>query len=361
MRASLTQQTSTGQPLPSVSICVPTYNGRKYLAECIKSIRRQTFTDFEVVVCDDQSSDGTLELARHLAEDDSRFRFISNARRLGLVGNWNNCIQLARGEWIKFVFQDDIIKPSCLETLLEACRQTNSLFGFCEREFVFEEGVSMAAREWFEKHREEIRAEYQATPVIGLEQAARIAFRKRMHNLVGEPTVTLINQTVFSDLGVFDEALVHMCDAEFWYRVMINRGAVFVPERLAVFRVHKGATTKVNMQERSFRTRVLDPVVLRHRFAFGRHFKPVRRFRVAGMSTLSRFGKHAIFAAHAWRDAKNALQSGDNSLMLEWCAVNKHCVGLKAIAWLGRGLELIGWRKRMIPPDYSRSLERNNY
>src|ERR1035441_7219492 len=84
-------------PIPVISVCIPTYNGREHLAECIGSIRSQTFTDFEVVVCDDQSSDGTLEFARQLAEGDERFRFISNPSRLGLASNWDNCGHEARG------------------------------------------------------------------------------------------------------------------------------------------------------------------------------------------------------------------------------------------------------------------------
>ncbi len=98
---------------PRVSICIPTYNGKGHLKECLDSVRSQSFQDFEVVICDDQSSDGTLDFARELAQGDERFRFIPNPQRFGLVGNWNNCIALSRGDWIKFVFQDDIIAPTC--------------------------------------------------------------------------------------------------------------------------------------------------------------------------------------------------------------------------------------------------------
>lgn len=184
---------------PQVSVCVPTYNGKKYLAKCVDSIIAQTFGKFEVVICDDQSSDGTLEFARSLAKGDNRFRFIPNPRRFGLVGNWNNCVKHAHGEWIKFIFQDDIIEPSCIEQLLAACTREGKLFGFSERDFLFENGTPEALRKWFVGHKRRLHFDYQAGPIISAEQAVRLAVRDLSYNLVGEPTVTLINKKLFQD------------------------------------------------------------------------------------------------------------------------------------------------------------------
>ena len=103
---------------PIVSICIPTYNGAKYLRECLDTVLSQTFTDFEVLLVDDQSSDETLSIAQEYAAKDTRIYVKQNEQNLGLVGNWNCCIELAQGEWIKFVFQDDLIAPECLEKML---------------------------------------------------------------------------------------------------------------------------------------------------------------------------------------------------------------------------------------------------
>jgi glycosyltransferase involved in cell wall biosynthesis len=333
---------------PCVSVCIPTYNGKEYLNECIASILAQTFTDFEVVVCDDESSDGTLEIAQQLADEDPRFRVIANPRRFGLVGNWNNCIEQARGEWIKFVFQDDIIMPSCIEKLISACSRENKLFGFCERNFIFEDGVPDDLRNWFDLHKSGLRADYQAGPVIEPEQAANIIVRQPSHNLAGEPTVTLINSSVFRELGRFDEALIQLCDAEFWDRLMINDGAAFVPENLAAFRVHANATTILNHGKRTFRLEVLDPLVLRYRFAFGRHFGPVRNPRLSGRSIWSLRREFAAAAAQAWRQAVNARRAGDSSLLKEWRSVRSHCFGLQTLARLGLALEMFVRLKRRI-------------
>jgi glycosyltransferase involved in cell wall biosynthesis len=328
---------------PTVSICLPTYNGREHLGECITSIRAQTFADFEVVLCDDESSDGTLDLAQTLAGGDPRFRFIANPRRLGLVGNWNNCVNQARGEWIKFVFQDDVISPTCLEKILKACQASGKSFGFCERDFIFEAGVSQSQRDWFDGHRQKLRLDYAGKTVLSAEDIACLAVKSPVQNLVGEPTVTLIHQSVFRELGGFDAALIQLCDAEFWCRAMINGGAVFVPESLAAFRIHAKATTALNIGKRVFRMAVLDLLVLQYRFAFGKHFGPVRRPQRTGKSILSQRRECAMAAAQAFRQAQT---SADGSLLAEWQAVCAYCPGLQTLAHLGKAAGWLGRIKR---------------
>jgi glycosyltransferase involved in cell wall biosynthesis len=345
----------TGATPPMVSICIPTYNGRRHLAECLDSILAQTFDGFEVVICDDQSSDGTLDLAKQLAGDDQRFRFISNPRRFGLVGNWNNCVQQASGDWIKFVFQDDIIAPACVEKLLAACQRENKLFGFCERDFIFEAGTTEKLRDWFAGHKQRLRTDYQADPLINAQQAARLAVNDPGHNLVGEPTVTLINKKLFQELGGFDEALIQICDLDFWCRAMANYGAVFVPESLATFRIHANATTSQNFSKREFRMTMLDPLVFQYKFAFTDDFKSARNPQFTGKSIMAIRWECMNFAARALRHANYIYnKSGDDSLIKEWKTVTSHYRHLHVVATVGRGFEFLlriknGIKRRILP------------
>ena len=123
---------------PLVSICIPTYNGSQYLEACLDSVLSQSYPDFEVVIVDDQSSDNTWDLLNQYAARDNRIRLFRNEQNLGLVGNWNRCLELAQGEWIKFVFQDDWITPDCIEHMVRASVGSQSLLTVCRREFVFE-------------------------------------------------------------------------------------------------------------------------------------------------------------------------------------------------------------------------------
>src|ERR1043165_3977670 len=94
-----------GMPvLPTVTVCIPLYNGAAHLAECLESVRSQTYDNIEVLVIDDYSRDCSFDVARRYEQRDSRFRVLQNPRNLGLVRNWEQCIRLARGEYIKFAF-----------------------------------------------------------------------------------------------------------------------------------------------------------------------------------------------------------------------------------------------------------------
>src|SRR6476661_6387292 len=110
---------------PRVSVCVPTYNGALFLGETLACIEAQTMPDYEVVIVDDLSTDDTLALADAYAARDPRVRVIRSAERAGSSArNANRCITHARGEWIKFLFQDDLMAPTCLERMLQAGRNS---------------------------------------------------------------------------------------------------------------------------------------------------------------------------------------------------------------------------------------------
>src|SRR5262245_20836545 len=101
---------------PQVSICIPTFNGAAWIGESVRSALEQRHDSFEVLVVDDHSTDATVEIAR--AVGDGRLRIHVNERRLGMVENWNECIRQARGDLIKFLFQDDMLRPDCLARMV---------------------------------------------------------------------------------------------------------------------------------------------------------------------------------------------------------------------------------------------------
>ena len=96
-----------------VSVCIPAYNGEKYISKTIQSILNQSYTNIEVVVVDDHSSDNTVEAVR--AINDNRVRLICNEENLGMTGNWNKCIRESKGEYVKLIPGDDFIYEECIE------------------------------------------------------------------------------------------------------------------------------------------------------------------------------------------------------------------------------------------------------
>jgi glycosyltransferase involved in cell wall biosynthesis len=105
---------------PATSVLVTVYNREAYLAECLKSILASSFEDFEVIVVDDGSTDGSVEIARHFESLDSRIHVHLNPVNLGDYPNRNRAAELARGKYLKYVDSDDLIRPDGLEKMSSA-------------------------------------------------------------------------------------------------------------------------------------------------------------------------------------------------------------------------------------------------
>jgi glycosyltransferase involved in cell wall biosynthesis len=100
---------------PTVSIGVPAYNAGDYLDAALASIVAQTYADLEVIVSDNASHDETEAIGRAWAARDPRVRYERNERNLGVVGNYNRLVDLARGRYFKWSAADDVIEPSLVE------------------------------------------------------------------------------------------------------------------------------------------------------------------------------------------------------------------------------------------------------
>lgn len=111
---------------PLISVLLPVYNAEKYVAIAIGSILSQTFPDFELVLIDDGSTDGSLEIMKRYAARDSRIVIVSRENR-GLVASLNEGIDLARGQWIARMDADDISHPERFKRQVEGLRSDTSL------------------------------------------------------------------------------------------------------------------------------------------------------------------------------------------------------------------------------------------
>jgi len=104
---------------PSVSIGVPVYNGEATLPDALESLAAQTLEDFEVILCDNDSSDGTEAICRAWAERDPRFRYFRNTENLGAAGNFNRAFELSEGDYFKWLAADDTLEPDYLRVCMD--------------------------------------------------------------------------------------------------------------------------------------------------------------------------------------------------------------------------------------------------
>lgn len=108
-----------GDRKPRVSIGLPVYNGERFLTETLDAILTQTFEDFELVISDNASTDGTQAICEAYAARDSRIRYHRSERNRGAGWNFNRVFELSSGEYFKWAAHDDLMAPTFLEKCVE--------------------------------------------------------------------------------------------------------------------------------------------------------------------------------------------------------------------------------------------------
>jgi glycosyltransferase involved in cell wall biosynthesis len=215
------------RPPRTVSVCIPSYRGAAHIKATIDSVLAQTFTDFELLVVDDDSGDGTLDIAAAIA--DPRIICLRNAKRLGAEGNWNRCLREAGGRYVKILPQDDLLAPECLArqvAVLEGDARHELAFVFCARRIIDAHGRPILERRPFGSEPRRLDA--------------RTVFRRclrRGTNVVGEPGGVLFRAEAARRAGAFDATFPYVVDLDYWLRLLEYGDAGYIPEALVSFRV----------------------------------------------------------------------------------------------------------------------------
>lgn len=236
-------------PPPTLSVCVPTRNGVRWIDETLRSILAQDYPDLEVIVGDDASTDGTPDHAASFG--DPRIQVYRFAERAGLGANWNRTLQLARGEFVALVCQDDLVAPqwaSKLVGLLE--RHPEADLAFCRRSFRFEDDTSRTLLSGFFEHRypDILQPFYSRIgEVVSQEVMVEEAFRHLFEiNLIGEPSFVIVRRTAHPVRQGFNASLGQMIDWEFFTRFFSERPVLHCPEVLGEFRLHADGCSVTN-------------------------------------------------------------------------------------------------------------------
>src|SRR5690606_35846797 len=232
---------------PLVTICVPTYNGSRYLSVALDSAVNQSYPHIEIVISDDNSTDSTVEIANSYK---SRSRFpitIVSNRRSTIGANWNNSVRHAKGSYIKFLFQDDTLDPDCISQMMQAALQNPNIgLVFCRRRFIYDH-LDDQKEKWLSTYRHVHKSWGSLKPVQpGRQLLKDPGLLQVPRNKIGEPPVVLLNKKVFETVGYFSTELHQALDYEFWYRVCTQFDVAFVDKELVSFRLHDQQATIVN-------------------------------------------------------------------------------------------------------------------
>jgi glycosyltransferase involved in cell wall biosynthesis len=116
-----------------VTVGIPVYNGEEFVEQAIRSVLAQTYQDFELIIRDNASTDGTEEICRSLARRDGRIRYVRNPANLGAAPNFNAIVSDAGGEYFKWLAHDDLIEPTFLERCVELLDRDPAAVAACPR------------------------------------------------------------------------------------------------------------------------------------------------------------------------------------------------------------------------------------
>lgn len=218
----------------TVSVLIPTYNYARYLPEALDSVLDQSFRDFELLIVDDASTDGTREIIESYAARDPRVRVHLQPKNVGMVANWNAALKLASGELIKPLFGDDkLCSRDALAKMVEPMMAHPQV------------SLVMSGRRRLDaESREGHRLQFAGQE--GLSDGRRMILRSLevTRNLLGEPSAALFRRQ-YADRG-FDPSYRQLVDLEFWFHLLEQGDFFYVPEPLCGFRVHDSQQTAVN-------------------------------------------------------------------------------------------------------------------
>lgn len=132
-------------PVPRVCIGLPVFNGAPYLAEALDSLLAQTFTDFEIIISDNASTDRTAAIAASYLARDRRVRYVRNCFNIGLARNFNLVFGLARSPYFKWATADDVCLPEFLARCVDELDQHPSVvLTYPRTQFIGPDGTPLA-------------------------------------------------------------------------------------------------------------------------------------------------------------------------------------------------------------------------
>jgi len=213
--------------MPRVSVCIPTYNSAHFLKEAIDSVLAQELPDFELVISDNASTDGTPELCRTYS--DPRIRYVRFEELVGQAGNWNRCVELAQCDLVALLHADDRYLAGFLAQrvrALEARPEVGLAFG----------AVRIIDAQGKVLRHSAFRDEAFVVP-------APEFFKELLFGCVVNPVSPMVRRECYRQVGRFREDRKLGIDTDMWMRIAQRYAVAYDPEPLAEYRVHDGSGT----------------------------------------------------------------------------------------------------------------------
>lgn len=226
---------------PLVSICLPNLNTQPFLEERMETILFQTFKDWELVICDSYSSDGSWEFFQKFRDDPRITMF--QAPRAGTPGSWNYCVERSKGRYIYVATSDDTMEPNLLEVLLGALEcAPQCLMATCNSRLIDEKSRPVTADVFGIDWRPSVYGDWMQRKHI------RHGISEFVANCAagtywGTITAVLLKRNLLDVTGRFPIGKTSHADYEWGLRACLSTDTLHVPDCLATLRVHQSQSS----------------------------------------------------------------------------------------------------------------------
>lgn len=211
--------------MPKVSIVLPTYNGQQYIRESIDSIISQSFSDWELIIVNDCSTDSTEQIIKEYEKSDSRIHVINNLQNQRLPRTLNIGFREAKGEYLTWTSDDNLYMNTAIEKLVETLDKFPDKYMVCTNmRYIDSDG------EWLDKYNDFSNDKMYQYNCLG----ACFMYRRQ----------------VLQEVGEYDPEQFLIEDYDYWLRIMFRYGdIVYIPEVLYKYRTHSASLTVTRRAE----------------------------------------------------------------------------------------------------------------
>ena len=213
---------------PIVSVCIPTYNRPEFLRQAMESVFAQSFSDYELIISDNASEDSTAAVISSFK--DCRIKHIRNAKNIGIVNNFNNCLAVANGQYITIFHDDDLMLPDNLSLKVRAL-DFNERVGMVHSNFNIIDEKGSITKE---------NANLSGVQTKDFIETGSNFLRR---SLLGTNSVIMssvfIRKECFTKLGGFSNKVLYTSDFEYWMRISTQYDIFFLATPLIHYRIYQ--------------------------------------------------------------------------------------------------------------------------
>ena len=222
--------------MTKISVIVPVYNVEKYLSQCLDSIIKQTFTEFECICVNDGSTDNSLSILQEYADKDKRIKII-NQENKGLSGARNSALKVVNGKYITFIDSDDFVSSDYLEKLINVAEKENCDIVYCRHKMYFsldnryENGPNREKlNKLFHEYSEANKRDKQLKYILDIVENSRSACMKLYKTNVIENNNIVFFEDIYAEedfsfnilVNLYSQKISILDEEIYYYRKQIN-------------------------------------------------------------------------------------------------------------------------------------------